>query len=130
MARSWTATSTGCPPSRTWWTGTTARATRRRGRRRTSRASRGGRGSSCASAVVSVQGGNVHELVVAAPKTAAAVAAQQAEASRHGVEHFGDANGTPLVTGSATPAVAGQAVQPGTGSDNGNALLTVTSTAS
>jgi exo-1,4-beta-D-glucosaminidase len=65
--------------------------------------------------VVSVYGWNVPQDVFAAPAGAAAVAAQQTAAASAGIQHFGNAAGQPLVTGTATP---------GTGSGPGTAATT------
>jgi hypothetical protein len=63
--------------------------------------------------VVSVYGWNVPNAVFAAPQTAAAAAAVHAAITAHGVQHFGVADGTPLLRGTAVPGVG---ARPGTGS--------------
>jgi exo-1,4-beta-D-glucosaminidase len=53
--------------------------------------------------VVTVGGWNVPDATFAAPPTAAAADAEQSAQNAPQIQHFGLANGTPLVTGSATP---------------------------
>ena len=65
-----------------------------------------------ASPVVSVEGWNVPQSIFAAPQSAAAVAAVHAASTTPGTEHFGNADGQPLVKGTATP---GTGSAPGTG---------------
>ncbi len=68
--------------------------------------------------VVSVYGWNVPNAVFAAPQTSAAGAAVQAAASAPHVQHFGIANGTPLLPGGARPGVG---ARPGLGVLGGQA---------
>jgi exo-1,4-beta-D-glucosaminidase len=56
-----------------------------------------------AAPVVSVGGWNTPALTVPAAATPAAVAAQRAAGAEAGVEHLGAADGSPMVSGSATP---------------------------
>ena len=56
-----------------------------------------------ATPVVSLGGWNVPGALVAAPATAAAAAAERAAAAQPGVERFAATDGSPLVTGSASP---------------------------
>jgi exo-1,4-beta-D-glucosaminidase len=81
--------------------------------------------------VVSVYGWNVPNDVFAAPQTTAAAAAVHAALAAQYVQHFGVADGTPVVRGSARPGVG---ARPGTGARSGGAdlrtpALTVTSVA-
>ncbi len=64
-----------------------------------------------ASPVVSVEGWNVPQSIFAASQSAAAVAAVHAASATPGTEHFGNADGQPLVKGTATP---GTGSAPGT----------------
>jgi uncharacterized repeat protein (TIGR01451 family) len=77
-----------------------------------------------AAPVVSVYGWNVPDATFAAPQTPAAAAAERAAAAAPHLQHFGAADGTPLVRGSARPGTgqpvtlhpaAGTAAQPAAG---------------
>jgi exo-1,4-beta-D-glucosaminidase len=82
-----------------------------------------------ATPVVSVYGWNVPDATFAAPATTAAAAAEGAAAAAAHVQHFGAADGTPLVHGTARPGTGQPAALHQAASAAGGLAWTITSVA-